>query len=219
MHPLPAQLEATLTPPTAPQGNSQRGRFVGNGPGKQSYFDYGQEGNQFSDVDSQLCVLDLWGWRFSAADPVGSFRLESSVKWCRKGESIMKKHLALSLWLGVGVALLLALGMMPAPIMAADATPIVGDWYGTLDPGAQPKKQMVVHIAIGQDGTLSGSIDYPDQDISGVQITAISWKGGALHFETSQGVYDGTSNRDSSEIAGAWKQGGAPLSLILKRTS
>ena len=50
----------------------------------------------------------------------------------------MKKHVALSLWLGLGVVLILALGMMPAPTMAADATLIVGSWEGTLDPGAQP---------------------------------------------------------------------------------
>jgi hypothetical protein len=131
----------------------------------------------------------------------------------------MKKHFAILFWLGLGVALILALGMMPAPTMAADATPIVGDWNGTLDPGAQAKKQIVVHIAVAQDGTLSGTIDYPDQDISGVLINAISYKEGALHFESNQGIYDGTVNKDSSAIAGAWKQGGVPVSLILKRTS
>jgi hypothetical protein len=30
--------------------------------------------------------------------------------------------------------------------------------------------------------------------------------------------YDGTMNKDNSEITGTWKQGGATLSLILKRT-
>jgi hypothetical protein len=131
----------------------------------------------------------------------------------------MKKHLALWFWLGLGVVLILALGMMPAPTMAADATPIVGDWNGTLNPGAQPKKQIVVHIAVSQDGTLSGTIDYPDQDVSGDLITAISYKAGVLHFESNQGVYDGAVNEASSEITGTWKQGGAPLSLMLKRTS
>jgi hypothetical protein len=131
----------------------------------------------------------------------------------------MKKHLALPFRLGLGVALVLALGMMPAPALAADATPIVGDWEGTLNPGGQPKKQIAVHISVEQDGTLSGTIDYPDQDISGVQITAISYKAGALHFESGQGVYDGTVNKDASEITGTWKQYGAPLALILKRTS
>jgi spermidine/putrescine-binding protein len=66
-----------------------------------------------------------------------------------------EKHLALSLWLGLGVVLILTLGMMPAPTTAADATLIVGSWEGTLDPGAQPKKQIVVHIAVAQDGALT----------------------------------------------------------------
>ncbi len=131
----------------------------------------------------------------------------------------MKKHLALLLWLGLGVVLILALGMMPAPTMAADATLIVGTWEGTLDPGAQPKKQIEVHIAAAQDGTLSGTIDYPDQDTSGILITAISFKENTLHFESNQGVYDGTVNKDGSELTGTWKQGGSPLSLTLRRVS
>jgi hypothetical protein len=131
----------------------------------------------------------------------------------------MKKHLALSLWLGLGVTLMLALGMMPAPTMTADLTMIVGNWEGILDPGAQPKKQIVVHIVATEDGTLGGTIDYPDQDMSGILITAISYRESNLHFESNQGVYDGIVSKDGSQITGAWKQGGAPVSLILKRAS
>jgi hypothetical protein len=70
------------------------------------------------------------------------------------------------------------------------------------------------------DGTLSGTIDYPDQDTSGILITAITYKEPTLHFESSpiQASYDGTMNKDNSEITGKWKQSGATLSLILKRT-
>src|SRR6202140_1125872 len=119
----------------------------------------------------------------------------------------------------LGLALILELGLVPARTMAADTTPIVGNWEGTLDPGAQPKKRIVVHISAGQDGSLSGTIDYPDQDTSGILITAITYKEPTLHFECSsiQSSYDGTMNKDSSEITGTWKQGAA-LSLILKRT-
>ncbi|MFY9844399.1 MAG: hypothetical protein ACLP0H_03820 [Terriglobales bacterium] len=35
------------------------------------------------------------------------------------------------------LGLLLALSLVPAPAIAADAMPIVGDWEGTLDPGAK----------------------------------------------------------------------------------
>ena len=119
----------------------------------------------------------------------------------------------------LGLALILELGLVPARTMAADPTPIVGNWEGTLDPGAQPKKKIVVHISASQDGSLSGTIDYPDQDTSGIVITAITYKAPILHFEsTGTGSYDGTMNKDNSEITGTWKQGAAGVSLILKRT-
>jgi len=48
---------------------------------------------------------------------------------------------------------------------------------------------------------LSGTIDYPDQDTSGIQITAITYKEPTLHFESSSslGSYDGTMKKDNSE--------------------
>ena len=131
----------------------------------------------------------------------------------------MEKPRASSFALCLGLALILGLGLVPARTMAADTTPIVGTWEGTLDPGAQSKKRIVVHISAAQDGTLSGTIDYPDQDTSGILITVITYKEPTLHFEsTGVGSYDGTMNKDNSEITGTWKPGGAGLSLILKRT-
>jgi hypothetical protein len=115
---------------------------------------------------------------------------------------------------------LLTTGLSIAPsLRAADPSPIIGDWEGTLDPGAQPKKKVVVHIAATPDGILSGTIDYPDESVSGVLITAIQYKEPALHFENSSGgiAYDGTMNKGNTEIAGTWKQGAAPLSLTLKK--
>lgn len=105
------------------------------------------------------------------------------------------------------------------PAMAADPVPIVGNWEGTLDPGARPKKRVVVHITAAQDGSLSGTIDYPDENASGSLITAITYKEPALHFESSSSLaaYDGTMNQGNTEITGTWKQGATPLSLTLKR--
>ena len=128
----------------------------------------------------------------------------------------------LSLLLCLGLGLLLVLTVSSSPALAADAQVqgIVGNWEGTLDPGAQPKKRIVVHIAAAQDGSLSGTIDYPDENASGVMITAITYKEPTLHFESDSnlGVYDGTLSKDSSQINGTWKQGGKGLDLILKRT-
>jgi hypothetical protein len=132
----------------------------------------------------------------------------------------MKKPRASSFALCFGVVLMLGLGAAPVPTMAAEARTIVGDWYGTLDPGAQAKKRIVVHISASQDGSLSGTIDFPDQETSGALITAITYKGPTLHFESSasQSAYDGTMNKDNSEITGTWKQNGGSLNLVLKRT-
>ena len=130
----------------------------------------------------------------------------------------MKRRQAL---FGIGVCFLLILGLRIVPtMMAAEPSPIVGDWEGTLDPGAQPKKRVVVHISAAPDGSLSGTIDYPDENASGALITAINYKAPVLHFENTSGQvsYDGTMNKENSAIAGTWKQGAAPLSLTLKKT-
>jgi len=123
-------------------------------------------------------------------------------------------------WLRFSFVLMVALGCLPAIAGAQTRAGIVGDWEGTLDPGAQPKKRIVVHIAAAQDGSLSGTIDYPDQDTSGIIITAITYKERVLHFESSSipALYDGTMDDQHTQLTGTWKQGPTPLSLVLKRT-
>ena len=116
---------------------------------------------------------------------------------------------------------MIVMSIAPIHIMAADPQTLTGVWEGTLEPGAQAKKRIVVHISAAQDGSLSGTIDYPDQDVSGTPITAITYKEPTLHFESSpsQSVYDGTMNKENSEMTGTFKQEGRSLNLALKRTS
>jgi len=115
--------------------------------------------------------------------------------------------------------LILGMACFPVRLSAADP-PIVGVWEGILDPGAQPKQRVVVHISQSQDGILSGTIDYPDQDTSGNVITAITYKEPALHFECEPALvsYDGAMNKDNSEISGKWKKGGTSMTLVLRRS-
>jgi hypothetical protein len=118
----------------------------------------------------------------------------------------------------MGLALMLAFIIVPRP--AAQDAPPVGEWTGTLNPGGQAKKHVVVHISAEQDGSLRGTIDYPDQDVSGIEISAITYSKSTLHFESTPGLcaYDGTMDKDGSQITGAWKEGGTSLNLVLKRT-
>jgi len=133
----------------------------------------------------------------------------------------MKRPRALWFRLCLGLIPMVGLGIAPALATAADTPAVVGTWEGVLDPGAQPKKRVVVHISAEQDGSLNGTIDYPDQETSGILITAITYKAPNLHFESTSNLssFDGTLNNEGSEITGSWKQGGTPLSLTLKRTS
>src|ERR1039457_3498293 len=79
------------------------------------------------------------------------------------GETVRMCRLS-SFMLGAGLTLILGLPFASSPaVAAADARPVIGDWEGTLDPGAQPKKRVVVHISAAQDGTLNGTIDYPSE--------------------------------------------------------
>jgi hypothetical protein len=131
----------------------------------------------------------------------------------------MNKLRGLSVWVWFALALMLGTAISPVIARAADP-PIVGDWEGVLNPGAQPKKKIIVHIVAAQDGSLSGTIDYPDQDVSGTPISAITYTAPNLHFEstTSLAMYDGTMNKDNSALTGNWKQGGAPVNLTLRKT-
>jgi hypothetical protein len=134
--------------------------------------------------------------------------------------SSLKKWRRVCVGFSGACALVLGIAVAPVLLKAADPSPIIGNWEGTLDPGAQAKKRIVVHIAAAQDGSLNGTVDYPDEQASGDAITAITYKEPALHFEcgSSLAVYDGTLSKDNSQLTGTWKQGGAPVSLVLKRT-
>jgi len=104
---------------------------------------------------------------------------------------------------------------------AASAPGLAGDWQGTLDAGGGNTLKVVVHISQDKDGKLSGAIDSPDQGASGIAITAVTYKEPDLHFEVGSidGSYDGKMNKENSQIAGQWKQGGASLPLTLKRVT
>jgi len=120
----------------------------------------------------------------------------------------------------VGTLLVAAVLALMTGLAAAAPPGIAGDWEGTLDTGGGTLR-VVVHITQDKEGKLSGSVDSPDQGASGIAITAITYKESTLHFEVGsiEGSYDGKMNKENSQIAGDWKQGGGSLSLTFKRVS
>jgi uncharacterized lipoprotein YmbA len=106
----------------------------------------------------------------------------------------------------------------PQAAPAAPAGPsIAGDWAGTLDAGGA-QLRLLLHITAAKDGSLSATLDSIDQGANGIPVNSITFKDGKLNLDVQavHGTYDGTVNKDASEIAGTWSQGQA-LALSFRR--
>ena len=103
----------------------------------------------------------------------------------------------------------------PAP--AAPAMPGVhGDFVGTL--AGQLRLQL--HIAAAADGTLSGTLDSPNQGAMGIPCADFHVEGNALTFAvpTVGGTWKGTIEKGGESLVGTWSQGN-PLPLTFARDS
>ncbi|HEX5080540.1 MAG TPA: alpha/beta fold hydrolase, partial [Blastocatellia bacterium] len=94
---------------------------------------------------------------------------------------------------------------------------IEGAWEGTLDVGSA-KLRFVLKIS-NAGGSLTAKADSPDQGAKDMPVDAISLNDGAVRFEMKQlrVSYEGKLNKEASEIAGEFKQGGISVPLTLKR--
>lgn len=104
-----------------------------------------------------------------------------------------------------------------AAASAAGSPAITGDWAGTLKAGPA-ELRLVLHITAGKDSSLTATLDSVDQGANGIPINAVTLKDGKLNLDVQavQGTYEGTVNKDASEIAGTWSQG-QPMELTFKR--
>jgi pimeloyl-ACP methyl ester carboxylesterase len=95
---------------------------------------------------------------------------------------------------------------------------IEGAWEGTLDFGGI-KLRFALKVSKAADGSLSAKADSPDQGATDLPIDEISLKESVLRFEMKRLMvsYEGTLNREASEIAGEFKQAGTSVPLTMKR--
>jgi hypothetical protein len=103
------------------------------------------------------------------------------------------------------------------PQAASSQPSIVGDWAGTLSAGGA-ELRLMLHIKAEQSDAFSGTLDSIDQGANGIPISSIAFKDGKLNLNVAavNGTYDGTLNKDATEITGTWSQG-QPLDLNFKR--
>ncbi len=92
-------------------------------------------------------------------------------------------------------------------------------WLGTLKAGPT-ELRLQLRIYRSPDGTLSARLDSIDQGARDLKIARITATKDRLSFEMAMPAasYEGTFNTDHTEIIGRWKQGGATLPLVFKKT-
>lgn len=122
-----------------------------------------------------------------------------------------------------GLVTLLALLGSPVGACAQDlaqAPPVVGTWAGKLVVSAGVQYRIIFHITAGDDGTLAGTLDSPDQGATGLALSGVSVSGDSVRFEfaTSNVVYAGAFAADHQSIDGNWIQGPMTLPLELARS-
>jgi pimeloyl-ACP methyl ester carboxylesterase len=110
--------------------------------------------------------------------------------------------------------------LLAAQLALAQGGPgVEGNWLGTLDTGAG-QLRLALKVAKAAGGSLSAKMDSVDQGANDLPVSSIAQNGMAVKFgmKLIGGAYEGTLNADGSEMSGTWKQGGATLPLVFKRT-
>lgn len=94
---------------------------------------------------------------------------------------------------------------------------IAGDWSGVLDVGAA-KLTLVLHVTAAAGG-LTAKLDSPDQGATGIPVDTVTFQDGTLKFEMKSlmASFEGTLNKEGTEIAGQFSQGGRSFPLALTR--
>lgn len=109
---------------------------------------------------------------------------------------------------------LLAIGILGAHCgFAQQKSDFAGDYAGMSGP-----LHVKLHIIVSPDGTISASVDSPDQNIFAVPCSDISVNGQMLSLSVPSvhGEWMGTLSADHNTLSGIWKQG-APMPLTLTR--
>ncbi len=95
-----------------------------------------------------------------------------------------------------------------------------GDWEGALDT-PNGTLRLAVHFRNQPDNTVKATIDSIDQNAMGLPLNDVVQKESAVEFQLKMagGSFKGTLNKEATQLAGDWTQGGGSLPLTLKKAA
>ncbi|MFZ2146716.1 MAG: alpha/beta fold hydrolase [Sedimentisphaerales bacterium] len=114
-------------------------------------------------------------------------------------------------------AVLMLITVLSALSRSAETENIEGLWMGTLKVSVV-ELRIVFKISANQDGSLTATMDSPDQGAENIPVNKVTFENGRLYLESKvvQGTYDGQIKEDGS-IEGKWQQSGFSIPLVLKQ--
>jgi uncharacterized protein len=113
--------------------------------------------------------------------------------------------------------LLLLLGLSGQVFGQTPAKDFEGSWQGTLEAGGQ-KLRLVVTVTKSEAGVYAGKMDSLDQSAT-IPIDTITVSGDAVRWEIKSAavVYEGTLNKERTELTGTFTQADQKFPLTFKR--
>ena len=95
-----------------------------------------------------------------------------------------------------------------------------GNWEGAVET-PNGNLRLAIHFKNQPDKTVKATMDSLDQNSMDLPLTDIVQSGASVEFQLRlvNGSYKGTMNKENTQIAGDWSQGGASLPLVLKKST
>jgi dienelactone hydrolase/sRNA-binding carbon storage regulator CsrA len=114
--------------------------------------------------------------------------------------------------------LLLLVGLSCQVVGQTPAKDFIGSWQGTLEAGGA-KLRVVVTVTKSDAGVYAGKLESLDQGAT-IPIDTITVKGDAVRFEINSPaiVFEGTINKERTELTGTFTQGDQKIPLTLKQS-
>src|SRR5262245_55473292 len=115
------------------------------------------------------------------------------------------------------LVLLFLLGLSCQVFAQTPAKDFAGSWQGTLEGGGQ-KIHLIVTVTKSEAGVYAGKLDSPDQgatipiDTITVNVDAVRWE-----IKSPAVVFEGTLNKERTELTGTFTQSGQQFPLTFKR--
>ena len=96
------------------------------------------------------------------------------------------------------------------------AAVLEGNWKGTLQI-QQAKLRVVLHIVKQADGSLSATLDSPDQGAKDIPANAIQYAppNVKIQWQGIGGIFDGAL--ENGKLSGIWQQGTIKIPLVFER--